>query len=139
MGQAPASSVWMARHWHRCGRSDETLNNHYATSVYRDGILYGFHGRQEFGQSLRAVDFKTGKVRWSQERFLAGSLLLAGDRLLILRESGELVLADASPDAFRPIARAQVLEATVRPFPALAGGLLYARNEKTFVCLDLRN
>jgi outer membrane protein assembly factor BamB len=118
--------------------SDETLNNHYATSVYRDGILYGFHGRQEFGQSLRAVDFKTGTVRWSQERFLAGSLLLAGDRLLILRESGELVLAAASPEAFRPIARAQVLKATVRSFPALAGGLLYARNEATLVCLDLR-
>jgi hypothetical protein len=117
---------------------DDTLNNHYATSIYRDGILYGFHGRQEYGQSLRAVDFKTGKVRWTQERFLAGSLLLAGDRLLILRETGELVLAAASPEAFRPLARGQVLPATVRPFPALAGGLLYARNEKTLVCLDLR-
>jgi len=117
---------------------DDTLNNHYATSVYRDGILYGFHGRQEYGQSLRAVDFKTGKVRWSQDRFLAGSIVVAGDRLLILRESGELVLAAASPEAFRPIARAQVLAGVVRPFFALAGGRLYARNEKTLVCLDLR-
>jgi outer membrane protein assembly factor BamB len=118
--------------------SDEALTNHYATSVYRDGILYGFHGRQEFGQSFRAVDFRTGKVRWSQERFLAGSVMLVGDRLLILRETGELILAAASPDAFRPLARAQILPATVRPYPALANGLLYARNEKTLVCLDLR-
>jgi outer membrane protein assembly factor BamB len=118
--------------------ADDTLNNHYSTSVYRDGVLYGFHGRQEEGQSLRAVDFKTGKVRWSAERFLAGSLLLAGNRLVILRETGELVLADASPDRFQPIARAQVLAATVRPFPALSNGFLYARNEKTLVCLDLR-
>jgi outer membrane protein assembly factor BamB len=118
--------------------SDDVLNNHYATSVYHEGILYGFHGRQEEGQSLRAVEFKTGKVRWSQDRFLAGSLLLAGERLLILRETGELVLAAASPEAFRPLARAQVLPAPVRAFPALAGGLLYARNENTLVCLDLR-
>jgi outer membrane protein assembly factor BamB len=118
--------------------SDEALTNHYATSVYRDGILYGFHGRQEYGQSFRAVDFRTGKVRWSQERFLAGSVMLVGDRLLILRETGELVLAAASPDAFRPVARAQILPATVRAFPALANGLLYVRNEKTLVCLDLR-
>ena len=117
---------------------DDTLNNHYATTVYRDGILYGFHGRQEYGQSFRAVELRTGKVRWSQERFLAGSVLLAGDKLLILRETGELVLASATPEAFRPIARAQILPATVRAFPALAGGLLYARNEKTMVCLDLR-
>jgi len=118
--------------------NDETLTNHYATSIYRDGFLYGFHGRQEFGQTLRAVEFKTGKVRWSQERFLAGSMILAGDRLLIMRETGELVLAPASPDAFRPLARAMVLPAVVRALPALADGRLYVRNEKTLVCLDLR-
>jgi hypothetical protein len=77
-------------------------------------------------------------VRWSEERFLAGSLILVGDKLLILRESGELVLASATPEGFRPISRAQILPATVRAFPALAGGLLYARNIKTMVCLDLR-
>jgi outer membrane protein assembly factor BamB len=118
--------------------SDEVLSNHYATSVHRDGFLFGFHGRQEFGQSFRAVELRTGKVRWSQDRFLAGSVTLAGDRLLIVRETGELILAAASPDAFRPIARAQILPATVRAFPALADGLLYVRNEKTLICLDLR-
>jgi outer membrane protein assembly factor BamB len=118
--------------------SDETLNNHYSTSIYRDGILYGFHGRQEDGPSLRAVEFRTGKVRWSQERFMAGTVLLAGDRLVILRENGELVLAAATPEAFRPLARAQILPATVRAMPALADGLLYARNERTLICIDLR-
>ena len=118
--------------------SNDALSNHYATSVMHDGILFGFHGRQEFGPSFRAVELKTGRVRWSQDRFMAGSVILAGDRLLILRENGELVLAPASPDAFKPIARAQVLPETVRAFPALANGLLYARNEKTLVCLDLR-
>lgn len=119
--------------------NDDTLSNHYATSVYFDGHLYGFHGRQEFGQSLRAVEFRTGKVKWSQERFLAGTVLLAGNRLVILRESGELVLAAASPEAFKPLARAQILRGVVRAYPALADGFLYARNsEDTLVCLDLR-
>jgi hypothetical protein len=54
-----------------------------------------------------------------------------------MRENGELILAAASPEAFRPIARAQVLPATVRAFPALADGYLYVRNEKTLICLDL--
>ena len=116
----------------------DALTNHYATSVYRDGILYGFHGRQEEGQSLRAVDFKTGKVRWTRDRFLAGSLILAGDRLLILRETGELVLAAASPAGFQQLTRGFILTSPVRPFPALADGRLYARNEKLLVCVDLR-
>ena len=70
--------------------SDDVLSNHYATSVFYNGYLYGFHGRQEFGPSFRAVEFQTGTVKWSQEQFRAGSVLLAGDRLLITREGGEL-------------------------------------------------
>jgi outer membrane protein assembly factor BamB len=119
--------------------SDEALSNHYATSVHHDGHLYGFHGRQEFGQALRAVELATGKVRWSQERFGAGTVVLAGNRLVIVRENGELVLAAAAPDAFHPVARAQILQGPVRAYPALSDGLLFARNSSdTLVCLDLR-
>jgi len=118
--------------------SDDVLSNHYATSVFYNGYLYGFHGRQEFGPSLRAVEFQTGTVKWSQDQFRAGSVLLAGDKLLITREGGELILAPASPQAFKPIARAQILQGVARPYPALADGLLYVRNENTLLCLDLR-
>jgi len=118
--------------------SDEVMSNHYATSVYHDGYLYGYHGRQEFGPSLRAVEFKTGAVKWSQDQFRAGSITLAGDRLLIMREGGEMILAPASPQGFKPVARAQVLPGVVRPLPAIADGFVYVRNENTLVCLDLR-
>ena len=118
--------------------SDEVLSNHYATSVHHDGVLYGFHGRQEFGPSFRAVDLRTGTVFWSEERFRGGTVTLVGDRLLVLREGGELMLAEASPEDFRPLARAQVLPGTVRAYPALADGLLYVRNDNMLVCLDLR-
>ena len=122
--------------------SDEAMSNHYATSVVHNGVLYGFHGRQEFNPSFRAVALDTGAVRWSVDRFKAGTVTLAGDTLVILRETGELVLAAASPDGFRPLAQAQVLPQTVRGHPALADGFLYARNSDTrsnaLVCLDLR-
>ena len=121
---------------------DEALSNHYATAVHLNGILYGFHGRQEFGQSFRAIDLKTGAVKWNRDGFRAGSVTLAGDRLLILRETGELILAAATPEEFRPIARVQILPGTVRSFPALSDGFLYVRNNDTrfatLVCLDLR-
>ena len=118
--------------------SDEVLSNHYATSVYSSGHLYGFHGRQEFGQSFRAVELETGQVRWSEDRFGAGTVTLAGNRLLIVRENGEMVIAAVSPNAFRPLARAQILPPTVRAYPAIADGFLYVQNENTLVCLDLR-
>jgi len=118
--------------------SDEALSNHYSTSVYRDGYLYGYHGRQEFGQSLRCIELKTGKVQWTSDGFGAGTITLADGRLLLLRENGELVVAPASPKGFQPGARAQILPATVRAYPAIADGWLYSRNEKTLVCVRLR-
>jgi outer membrane protein assembly factor BamB len=118
--------------------SDEVMSNHYATSVHRDGILYGFHGRQEFGPSLRAVELRTGKVRWNQDQFRAGTVTLVGDRLLIVREGGEMILAPATPDGFKPLARAQILPATIRAYPAVSDGFVYVRNDNTLVSLDLR-
>ena len=118
--------------------SDDAMSNHYATSVHHDGYLYGYHGRQEYGPSFRAVGLETGDVAWSEDGFRAGTVTLAGDVLVIMRETGELVLAEATPAAFRPIARAQVLPQIVRAYPALAGGRLYVRNGTTLVALDLR-
>ena len=117
--------------------SNDVMSNHYATSVHRNGHLYGYHGRQEYGPSLRAVALETGEVAWDVPRFGAGSVLLAGDLLVVMRESGELVLAEASPEAFTPIARARLLRGTVRAYPALAGGRFYVRNEDTLLAVDL--
>jgi outer membrane protein assembly factor BamB len=118
--------------------SDDVLSTHYATSVHHDGHLYGYHGRQELGPSLRSVELATGTVKWSVDGFRAGSITLAGDQLLVIRESGELLLAPASPRAFGPTARAQVLPGVVRAYPAIADGVVYLRNENTLVALDLR-
>jgi outer membrane protein assembly factor BamB len=118
--------------------SDDALTNHYSTSVYKDGFLYGFHGRQEEGQSLRCIEFKTGKVRWNVDGFGAGTVTLVGDKLLIMREGGELMLAAAVPSALRPISTAKILQPVVRAYPAIANGQLYVRNEKMLVCLNLK-
>lgn len=117
---------------------DESMSNHYSTSVYRDGYLYGFEGRQEFGQSLRCIEMATGKVMWNVDGFGAGTLLIAGDSLVISRESGELALAPVSPNAFRFNARAQLIPGVVRAYAALADGRYYVRNDRQLSAFDLR-
>jgi outer membrane protein assembly factor BamB len=117
--------------------NDDTMSNHYSTCVYRDGFLYGFHGRQEEGQALRCVQLRTAKVMWDVDSYGAGTVTLAGNRLFILRENGELVMAPASPDGFHPTAHARILK-VVRAYPAIADGLLYARDEHTLVCVRLK-
>ena len=118
--------------------NDDSMTNHYSTCVLRDGYLYGFHGRQEEGQAFRCVQLRTGKVMWDVDGYGAGTVTLAGDKLLILRENGELVLAPAVPDGFHPSAKASILSKVTRSYPALADGKLYARDEKTLVCVRLK-
>lgn len=117
---------------------DESMSNHYSTCVYRKGFLYGFHGRQEEGQALRCIEWRTGKVMWNMEGYGAGTVTLAGDRLLILRENGELVMAPAVTDGFHPAAHARITNRVVRSYPALSDGRLYARDEHSLVCVRLK-
>ena len=60
--------------------SNEVMSNHYSTSVYHDGHLYGFHGRQEYSPSLRAVELRTGTVNWDIPSYGAGTVTRAGDQ-----------------------------------------------------------
>lgn len=122
---------------------DHILSNHYATSVQRDGFLYGIDGRTDPGfqpgPSLRSVELKTGKIRWQDNSIGAATVILAGDQLLIMSERGELIRAAATPDGFKPDARAQILPFQVRAYPALANGFLFARNKDKLVCVNLGN
>ena len=128
LAEDPPRQIWA---------SDEALSNHYATSVHHNGFLYGFHGRQEHGPSLRCVELATGRVLWSDSSLKAGTVTLAGDSLLLMLEDGRLILAPASPDRFRIAAQAQVLPLEVRAHPALADGLFYARSKQDLVCVRL--
>lgn len=119
--------------------SDEVMTNHYNTCVHRDGHLYGFHGRQEAGASFRCVELKTQKVRWDRPRFGCGSMILAGDKIIVLTESGELLLVEATPEAYRELARAQVLTSgPCRAQIALANGRVFARDQKKLSCFEVK-
>jgi outer membrane protein assembly factor BamB len=119
--------------------TDELMTNHYNTAIHHDGHLYGFHGRQEAGASFRCVDLQAQKVNWDKPRFGCGAMVRAGDKLIVLTERGELLLVEATPRAYRELARAQIFEATpCRAQIALSEGRLYARDQKTLKCFALK-
>lgn len=119
-------------------RAGEKLDCHYSTPVLVDGNLYGFHGRQETGQELRCVAATDGRVRWSTP-LNAGHLIASGQQLLILTETGELILSESSPDKAPALSeRGEILRGGHRAPPALADGLLFAKDKSRMVCVDLR-
>jgi outer membrane protein assembly factor BamB len=66
-------------------------------------------------------------------------VLVAGGKLLILSESGELLLAQPDSKQFRPLGKVQVNRKPCWAPPSLSNGLLYTRNNDGKVsCFDLR-
>jgi outer membrane protein assembly factor BamB len=118
--------------------NDESLSNHYNTSVQHDGFLYGFDGRQEEGPHLRCVEWLTGKVRWTRKDPGCGSMILADGNLIVLTEDGDLLLVEATPKEYREKAKASLLHGPCRAQPALADGKLYARDRDKLYCWDLK-
>jgi outer membrane protein assembly factor BamB len=95
---------------------------------------------------LECVDLKTGKQMWKDDRrarsgeaFGHGQILLYDDLILALTEYGELVLVEATPDAFRELGRIQALTRGPKTWntPAVAHGRIYVRNEEQMACFDL--
>lgn len=117
---------------------DGILSNHYGTSIHKDGFLYGFDGRQEEGARLRCIELKTGKVRWTQDGYNCGSIILVDGNLIVLTENGQLSLVEATPEGYREKARATVLGRECRAQIALADGRLYGRDRNRLVCWNVK-
>jgi hypothetical protein len=120
-------------------RDTEVLASQYTTCVEHDGHLFGINGRQDGPPpDLTCFDPKTREVAWTQPSFGYATLLKAGDKLLIVKTDGNLVLAAMNVDEYEELTRARICETTIRALPALAGGLLYVRDTRVLKCLDLR-
>ena len=118
---------------------NKNLKNHFNSSIYLDGFLYGFDGNAGPKADFNCVDFKTGQVKWSQDKLGAGALMAADGKLIVMTDKGELMIAEASPAAFKPISRAQVLGGRNWTAPVLSNGKIYCRNAKgDLVCLDVK-
>jgi hypothetical protein len=96
-------------------------------------------GRTPPVATLHCIEAKTGKVLWSRPKVgeYHASLLRTGDeKLLLLEEPGELVLLQPDPKEYKELARTKVCGKTWA-HPALANGLLYLRDEKDVLCVQL--
>jgi acyl dehydratase len=75
---------------------------------------------------------------WSQG-LGGGGFIVADHKILMLSDTGELVVGQASPAPFTPISRARVLGQWCWTAPTLANGRVYCRNNLgDLVCLDLK-
>ena len=87
----------------------------------------------------------TGEPGQRGSRYATVYLVKNEDRYFIFSDSGDLILAQLSPDGYTELGRFHVLEPTntsngrdlVWSHPAFAQKCLFARNDKEIVCADL--
>jgi outer membrane protein assembly factor BamB len=84
-----------------------------------------------------AVDIRTGDIIWRDRAVVRASVIACGGRLIILDETGLLVLAEPTSDALRVLARAPVFDSLAWTAPTLSGTRLYLRNRKEIAAFDL--
>lgn len=113
---------------------NKNMRSHMSGPVLIGGFLYGFDDNR-----LTCLDWKTGEAKWDEKSPKKGALMAAGDRLIILGESGRLAIAEATPTAYKELAAAQLVDGRCWTMPILADGRIYARNsDGHLVCLDVR-
>ncbi len=119
------------------------FGSHVHPPVLCDGHLYGQcttnTGRMD---GLMCMDLD-GNIKWKTGKkpfFDKGGMLLADGMIIALAgANGDLYLIEPSPEAFKPLATAEVLGTSQcwAP-PALSDGRLLVRDQKQLVCVGLK-
>jgi outer membrane protein assembly factor BamB len=120
---------------------DRKLPTSIGGAVLVGDYLYGTSG-----PTMVCVEFKTGEVKWTQERGVApASLCYADNRLYLHGErTGELALVEATSDEYREHGRFTPPNQPDRgrsqawTYPVVADGRLYVHDWGTMWCYDVR-
>ena len=97
--------------------------------------------------TLMCVEYKTGRVRWSERSIAPVSLCYADGLLYLHGEEGEVALIEASPEAYTELGRfmppnrpapANQMEKSWA-YPVIADGKLYIRDKNMLWCYDVKD
>ena len=108
------------------------LKAKFTNIVYYKGYLYGLD--DGIFACINAAD---GTRQWKRGRYGHGQTLLVSDVLLVLTESGEVVLVAPDPENHIEHARFAALKGRTWNTPALAGRYLLVRNDREAACYEL--
>lgn len=109
-----------------------SMKNKFNSSVVYQGHAYGLDEG-----ILTCVDVNTGERKWKGGRYGYGQVLLASGHLIVMTETGELVLVRATPQQHSEVSRFQALQGKSWNYPALAGGRLLVRNATEMAAFNI--
>ena len=120
--------------------ANKEIRAHYSAPVAIGNYIYGIDGSAGDNDSvLKCVEMSTGRMLWKSDTAATGSLAAADGKLIWITGKGELVVVEATPTAYKELARAQVSGGKIWTAPVLANGKLYVRKSHgDIVCVDVK-
>lgn len=110
--------------------TNNSMRNHFSCSIIKGDYVYGIDGNtNDRNASLKCMRLKDGRVMWS-EGLGFGTIAMANDKLLVLREKGQLVSVDVNPEKYVENGRIQILGGKCWTSPIVSNGHIYARNAR---------
>lgn len=112
------------------------MRNHHGGMVLVDGHLYGFDE-----SNLSCIDFKTGEVKWFNRSVGKGSVAYADGLLYVRSERGPMAIVEATPQSYTEKSRFAPPDysgKTTWPYPVIANGRLYLRDQDNLHCFELK-
>jgi outer membrane protein assembly factor BamB len=114
-------------------RKSNALRCKFTSPVLWEGLIYGLDDGV-----LACVDPATGKRKWRDGRYGHGQVRVTRGTLLVLGETGQLALVEATPEHYNELGRIQALEESrTWNVPVLVDGRVYVRNDQQMACYDL--
>ncbi|MFQ5350044.1 MAG: PQQ-binding-like beta-propeller repeat protein [Thermoanaerobaculia bacterium] len=114
-------------------RNSRVMRTKLTNVAIRDGYVYGLSDG-----ILECIDLETGKRAWKGGRYKHGQILLVDDLLLVLAESGELFLVEATPEKRNHVLGSfQAIEGKTWNTFALSGSRLLVRNGREAAAYEL--
>lgn len=83
---------------------DQSMSCHFMTPIYHEGYLYGSSGQASGEAELRAVDYRSGKIMWSEPGLGRATLLYVDGHFVVFLERGRILLIEANPERYKVLA-----------------------------------
>ena len=116
--------------------ANKRVRIHFGNAVRLGRYVYTSNG--DFGAApFAAVDVTTGDMIWRDRGVGRSTVIAAGDKLIILSEDGQLVLATPTEQGLTVHGRATLLKETAWTVPTLSGTKLYLRDREQIMAVEL--
>ena len=111
----------------------------FSSFIYRDGYIYGNFSVADENRGFVCLNAATGEYCWHKDSG-TGSVLMVDDKLILLDEKGEIIVAEVAGEKYRELIKFQIKEKRKLFWtpPVLCKGRLFIKNYSgNLLCIDI--